>query len=313
MLERALRWIAVAAVLPGLACSGSGIDTLPGCLVAVEGTCTLESDRTTAEVCDRVSMAPASTDGGWTPGASTCDPGALSDAARDEALARANLYRWLTRVPPAARVQGNDEGAQACAMIQVHANALSHTPPSDAACFTATGADASKRSNLQRSHAEGSAATGVDDFISDFGPNNEEMLGHRRWVLHPSTTRVGFGFARADDIAATCMLVVDDDNKPWETPVSTSAPSAWPPPGPTPLALVAGMRWSVTAEGLRPLSVSVFRETDTGLVEVAIDWGWLDSLLEPGVWIALDEPAQAGTYVVEAGDLGYRVELVTCE
>lgn len=302
------------------ACGSSGIDALPDCLVALDGVCTLERDRTATQVCDRVAADHPVTvddDDVWTPGDEPCDPGELNPAAHADALRRANLYRWLARQPPAESVAEYDDASQQCALMQSMAGALNHFPPDDWACFSEAGADAASRANL--SLGRESPAEDISGLIADRGDNNMFKLGHRRWVLHPSTTRVGFGHAQADR-GATCMLVVDPETPSYEQPVTMDAPISFPSPGAYPLELVDdggdALRWSVTAEGLAAVALSVWRESASGLEEVPHTWGLLEPLLEDGVWIAPEEPPSPGRYLIELkgpqGNLGIRTDLVSC-
>ena len=79
----------------------------------------------------------------------------------------------------------NNAEAQAAALIQSANRSLDHHPASTSACWTQLGSDGSSHSNL----AGGYPGVGaVDSWVYDSGP-----LGHRRNMLDPSITTMGFG------------------------------------------------------------------------------------------------------------------------
>jgi hypothetical protein len=69
------------------------------------------------------------------------------------------------------------------------ANTLNHYPQPGSPCFTANGANAASNSNLAIGNAGADAITA---YIWDFGANNN-IVGHRRWLLYPQTQVMATG------------------------------------------------------------------------------------------------------------------------
>ena len=80
---------------------------------------------------------------------------------------------------------------QSAAMMMAANNAITHTPPSSCACYSATNAATAGRSNLGRGIAGPDAVSG---YVSDPGQVTNEV-GHSAGLFWPSLTTVGVGDA----------------------------------------------------------------------------------------------------------------------
>lgn len=166
---------------------------------------------------------------GFTGNVDTCVPGSTSNAFRAAELRSVNAMRALVGVGPVVEDPAWSTMAQKAALMMEANNALSHSPSTDWDCYTAAGAQAAGTSNLYL------GTNGVDamwGYVADPGENNV-VVGHRRWLLCPSVTRLGFG----DTPWANATKVFDDDFGGPET--SRDGFVAWPNPGIVPVNLAA--------------------------------------------------------------------------
>lgn len=154
-------------------------------------------------------------EGSWSGAVDGCDPGALSQDGRDNALRLVNLYRFIADLPPVTEDAALTSNAQSCALM-MHANGqLSHTPPMDWKCWTAAGSGAAGKSNISSTPG----VLGVDLYMVD--PGNDTTIGHRRWILSNYLGPIGLGSTAKN----SCMTVIGgmgNAGKAW---------LAWPPPG----------------------------------------------------------------------------------
>ena len=169
--------------------------------------------------CDRADMSEGTWNGQLAP---QCNPGDMTAQARASALRVLNLYRYIADLPAVATDPTRDQKSQACALMMDANNALSHTPPTNWACYTADGAQAAGNANI----CSTGAVRCIDLYMSDFG--NATTIGHRRWFLANSLGPVGIGGTPG----GSCHWVLGGSGnagKPW---------MAWPPPGPVPLQAI---------------------------------------------------------------------------
>jgi Cysteine-rich secretory protein family len=159
-------------------------------------------------------------EGKWTGSVSACDAGDIGAPGRTHALKLVNLYRFLAGMAAVTDDPSWDSEAQQCALMQT-ANGLSHTPPTTWKCYTAAGADGSKRSDL----SSGPGVGAIDGYMQDI--DDPTTMGHRRWILNNQLGPVGFGSA-----VASCFMNVGG------TSHSGKAFVAWPPPGQVPYAAI---------------------------------------------------------------------------
>jgi hypothetical protein len=176
-----------------------------------------------------------------------CDPGTLMQSSHDNAVLRTNLYRWLCDLDPVTENPALRDQEQACAVIMEAMNALSHTPPMTAPCWTQEGANGAGSSNLAL--GGGGLARSIDLYVGDVGVDS---LGHRRWVLNPQMGRTTFGYKPR----ASCMYAFDDSGSGRGDFV------AWPPPGWVPVQAARG-RWSFASRTFTPENGTT-AQIDTG-------------------------------------------------
>jgi uncharacterized protein YkwD len=179
---------------------------------------------------------------GWNGDRSSCTPGTTSQEFRDAIFSRVNFFRSMAGVPagitenPAWSAQ-----AQEAALMMSASGRLSHSPDSSFACYTASGAQAAQSSDLYLGRTGPESITG---YMEDPGSNNLRV-GHRNWILHPTTNQMGTG-----DIPATggwssnTLWVFDNVFGAQPTLRESEGFVAWPPRGFVPGELVFP-RWSV--------------------------------------------------------------------
>jgi hypothetical protein len=177
--------------------------------------------------------------GNWNGSTASCNPGTVSPTFGSATVQMINYYRAMTGLPADL---SEDVGASAkaddAALMMKANNALSHSPPSSWACYTAAGAEAAGHSNL----AGGAAgAFAVTLYIWDFGDGNYP-LGHRRWLLYPPLAAVG----RGDTDTFNALWVLPTSQHPIWGPRPTSPEWVrWPPAGYVPYQ-VTYPRWSLS-------------------------------------------------------------------
>lgn len=195
--------------------------------------------RTEAEVCARWQADRVTVPEAWraVQGGGECDPGDIAAAARQNALRRTNLYRWLAGADPVVLDPALVEQQQACAAIQAAAGRLNHQPGPNAPCYTDAGARGAGSSNLAGGGRLG-VAESVDLYISDRGVGS---LGHRRWVINPAAQTTAFGWKAQ----FSCMYSFSGGRR------HAVEIMAWPPPGPVPVDIPRG-DFSVQLYGVNP-------------------------------------------------------------
>ena len=137
--------------------------------------------------------------------------GSLSQAAQEDALHIANTARFAAGITNQLTI-GNDQAkfAQAASMINRLNLQVNHFPSLPAGIK----ADSAEYANGTIGAANSNLASGfnildsvVEYLRDDLGEQNQTEVGHRRWVLNPQASLVGFG--QADEFSA--MFVNNDD------------------------------------------------------------------------------------------------------
>lgn len=177
---------------------------------------------------------------GWTGSTASCDPGTTTEAYREATRQRINFYRAMAGLPAAVAFDPTwDSMCADAALIMIAQLGLSHSPPSNWACWTQTGADAAAKSNLALgSHGPAAIRNYVYDFAGD-GSSVNSRVGHRRWVLYPPLQMSGSGSTTARNQWAT------GSNAMWVSNSGSYGPRpespeyvAWPPAGYVPFQLI---------------------------------------------------------------------------
>jgi hypothetical protein len=184
---------------------------------------------------------------GWTGNTVTCNAGNTSAANRKATLTRINFFRAMAGIPAATTFLATfDQKARQAALIMAANQTLTHFPPNTFKCYSEEGAEGAANSNLYLGSAGlGIAGPGsIDGFIKDEGDNNT-AVGHRRWLLFPSTQNMGYGGIGEQDLTrfeASAVWVIDSHFSDSRPNVRNDFVS-WPPPGYVPYPLIYP-RWS---------------------------------------------------------------------
>ena len=130
----------------------------------------------------------------WTGNLIGCDWGKVSDFFLQDMLWRINYFRAMTGVPAdVILTEEKNNFSQASALITAAEDALSHTPPTNWACYSSSGFQGSNKGNLYLGRFNTDA---IDGYIFDPGANNT-AVGHRRWLTVSTCCRNGGWFNSA--------------------------------------------------------------------------------------------------------------------
>jgi len=167
---------------------------------------------------------------------STCFPGTNGTAFKQAVQRRINWFRAMAGVPATvAFAVTNNVPDQEAAVIMSANDQLSHTPPSSWFCWTASGSNAANHSNIAIGNAGPDAITA---YIWDFGGNND-VVGHRRWLLYPQTQVMGTGdVPQQNGFNSANAIWVFDANYGGPRPATRKPFVSWPPAGYIPYQLV---------------------------------------------------------------------------
>ena len=128
------------------------------------------------------------------PDVDACQPGRLSQAAKNRALEAMNQIRALHRLSPVQYSRRYDEQVQAAALIHAVPGGRGHFPPPSAKCYTQAGAEGSRTSNLWLLAGNADPAEHMVWWTDDAGNSGVVAeAGHRRWVLNPFATYMSYG------------------------------------------------------------------------------------------------------------------------
>jgi uncharacterized protein YkwD len=232
----------------------------------------------------------------WTGSVASCATGSLSAAYRAAVLRRINYFRVMAGLPAVQLDVTFSAKAGDAALMTAANNALSHDPPVSWLCYTAAGDEAAGHSNLA---LDVSGPEAIDSYMEDGGAANT-AVGHRRWLLHPPTTRMGLGDVPGE---ANALWVLD--GAPGAV-VPRDGYVAWPPKGHVPRALVFG-RWSFALDGadLARATVSLTRNGKPCAVTVVHRDRPPGTYGHPAVVWEVDVACAPGT----GGDVTYRVSV----
>ena len=230
----------------------------------------------------------------WSGSVASCASGSVSAGYQAAVLRRINYFRAMAGLPTVQLDTTLSTKAGQAALMMVANNTLSHDPPSTWLCYTADGAEAAARSNLFLGR---SGPEAIDGYIEDAGAANL-TAGHRRWLLHPPTARMGMGDIPGQ---ANALWVVGGAGG---AAVPRDGYVAWPPKGYVPRSLVFP-RWSFALHGadLAAASVSVTRNGRACALTVVHRDRPPGTFGDPAVVWDLDSRCSPGT----GGDVTYRV------
>jgi hypothetical protein len=183
--------------------------------------------------------------------------GALTKAHLNDGLNMTKFVRYLAGLSENVYLDdGLNDQAQHGAVLLAALDQLTHNPSQPAGmagAFYQKGKTSCGSSNLyyvstkyNRNNAE-DLDRAVRAFIHDL--SNIKTLGHRRWVLHPSLRKLGFGLAERDQSGGmhayyTTMQVFDTGNKTDKVDMDYVL---WPAKGYFPVDVFSGDEpWSVS-------------------------------------------------------------------
>jgi VCBS repeat protein len=176
---------------------------------------------------------------GWNGNVASCNAGSTTAAYKQAVIDRANYYRALASLPWSLPLLGGQQTTdnQNAALMMSANNSLSHTPPTNWLCYTASGSNGAGHSNIALGLT---GIDAVDAYIDDWGSNNT-AAGHRRWILYPP--QIGFG---TGDLPNSNALWIAGNNWSFGTRPNTPNGVAWPPQGYVPWDLLPANsnRWS---------------------------------------------------------------------
>lgn len=171
----------------------------------------------------------------WTGSTSTCTTGSYSATAQVATLDSINLVRSMAGLSPVGLSSVYTSPAQRAALMMDANDKLSHSPTSSWRCYTYAGAQAAGRSNIGLNV---SGADAVYWYMNEPGASNT-AVGHRRWLLNPTTTTMGIGMTDR----ASAIYVVGPTSTARNRPEWIS----WPSAGYFPSGMEPSGRWSLSS------------------------------------------------------------------
>jgi hypothetical protein len=179
----------------------------------------------------------------WTGDAASCQAGAESADSLAKGAQAINFYRGLAGLDSVSLTDAQNTMAQTTALIMEANGTLSHYPDARWSCYTALGAQGAATSNLhggREPYYIGSASEPIESYMDDDGGSNA-AVGHRRWVLNPSTVTMGMGTTKSFN-ALTVMGAPTDASRSSPTMIG------FPGSGYFPQQLEPNGRWSISSD-----------------------------------------------------------------
>lgn len=174
----------------------------------------------------------------WTGSVSSCRAGTTAEAFKVDVLTRVNWFRAMAGVPAQVDLDAESSRlAQEAALVMAAAGDLSHDPDSSWPCYSTDALIGAGHSNLFLGVF---GVDSIDGYIEDPGEDNLPV-GHRRWILDPTLTKIGTGDTRNSN----ALFVIHDE---FDADAPTREPDGfvmWPPRGYVPRSQIYA-RWSVS-------------------------------------------------------------------
>ena len=287
--------------------SATAVQFIQGVRASVEIDPIVNSNRGSVVTAYRRRLGPTqSVATGWTGSIAGCRPGTISRADAVSSLSALNYLRAMAHLRPVALDANLSRKSQAAALIMAANQWLDHFPPKSAKCWTADGYDGASHGNLYLGWGYGgglSEATGpraMVGYMVDPGDNNF-VVGHRRWLMYQSLTRIGLG----DTTTSNSVYVVNNFDSP--------APAkwvSWPTAGYFPRELEPNGRWSLTLPDADFSAAHVSVATPQGPIAVTT-WpvfdGYGDNTLSWNMRLPSAYAASAADYRVVVTVTGIRL------
>lgn len=198
-------------------------------------------------------LGTAVTSTGWTGSTASCTAGLCSSAMNTAVIKRINYFRRMVGLNDECTLDASlYSQEQETALMMTANNQLNHYPPTTWTCYTSLGALGASSSNIALGFAGTASITG---FINDFGTGNE-MVGHRRWILHSRKQSFSYG---ATNNSMALYVASNDTNSVIPDYI------AYPPKGYVPAPLVFA-RWSFGIPGANFASANVSMTGPGGVV-----------------------------------------------
>ncbi|MBQ5858245.1 MAG: leucine-rich repeat protein, partial [Peptococcaceae bacterium] len=175
--------------------------------------------------------------------------GKLTAEFLETGLTYTNYVRFVANLPLMQLNDTYNEDAQHGAVVLAANDTLTHYPDQPAGmddAFYERASDATSSSNIFYCYGyspQDILKVAVGCFMDDDDSNNNDRLGHRRWVLNPKLKSIGFGYAQSQSGSNYAVMKVFDR--------SGDAVNydyiAWPAAGNFPTNLFAStVPWSIT-------------------------------------------------------------------
>lgn len=137
---------------------------------------------------------PATTvNANWTGAVAGCNPGTQSADSLAKGASAINFFRGLAGLDSITLTSSQNSMAQAAALMMEANRTLSHSPTAGWTCYTEQGRAGAASSNLHYSDPQiETVSQPVLAYMTEQNSGSTEV-GHRRWLLNPETTTMGFG------------------------------------------------------------------------------------------------------------------------
>ncbi|MCP4442449.1 MAG: CAP domain-containing protein [Aureispira sp.] len=179
---------------------------------------------------------------GWSGSKEECKAGNISEEAKANFLVQVNYFRRMAGLWDGVYWNHDKNvNCQKCALMGYANGDIEHFPPKDWSCYVQNGARACGYSNLHMGNI-GSGLGPIDAFMDDYGIHNY-AVGHRRWIINPSSNEMGIGATPQGAVLA----VFPNYNEAKHNDQIRDGFIAWPPRGYVPQQIVYP-RWSFGVE-----------------------------------------------------------------
>lgn len=121
--------------------------------------------------------------------------GALTDVSLQQALNTVNFIRFTAGIDEVSLDEGYCNLAQHASLVNAVNGSLSHSPSQPADMpddIYQLGAQGAGSSNIAMGYGNLPSSI-INGYMEDSDPGNIQMVGHRRWILHPCMKKTGFG------------------------------------------------------------------------------------------------------------------------
>ena len=170
--------------------------------------------------------------------------GELSDKTNTQSLNMLNFIRYVAGLPDNVTINSTYKHyAQSAAFLNALNGGLSHFPSRPSGLSDSIYKDGyfgSGKSNLGAGYS--SVSDSLKSYMNDSDSSNIDRVGHRRWLLYPGMSEVGFGMAGR----YTATYVIGDDF--WSPSGFDGGYVCWPP---------KNMPYELYTTGNRPYAFSV--------------------------------------------------------